>query len=139
MAVSEAAREAVWLMNLRNELTCRLIDEMKCVEIYEDNNGCIDLTKSTRHHDRSKHIDVQHHFIREKVEEGLIKLNPISTANQVADIMTKGLDVNLFTRHQNELGVTKFDSRWSVGIGESSLAFIDTIWDFTISRNVTRG
>ena len=56
-----------------------------------DNQGCIALAKNPKHHLRTKHIDVQYHFIREKVEEEVIKLRYCPTQEMVADVLTKAL------------------------------------------------
>ena len=59
--------------------------------ILEDNQGCIALSENPIHHKRTKHIDVRYHYTREKVEDGTIKLEYISTEDQVADLLTKAL------------------------------------------------
>ena len=56
-----------------------------------DNQGCIALAKNPKHHSRTKHIDVQHHFICEKVEEEVIELRYCPTQEMVADVLTKAL------------------------------------------------
>jgi hypothetical protein len=52
--------------------------------LFEDNQSCIALTKNPVHHTRSKHIDIQYHWIREKVENGDITLTYVPTAQQIA-------------------------------------------------------
>ena len=49
------------------------------------------FNKNPKHHSRTKHIDVQHHFIREKVEEEVIELRYCPTQEMVADVFTKAL------------------------------------------------
>ncbi len=56
-----------------------------------DNQGCIALAKNPKHHSRTKHIDVQHHFIREKLEDGEESLWYCPTEDRVADVLTKAL------------------------------------------------
>ncbi len=58
----------------------------------EDNNGTIDLASNATVNERSKHIDVQYHFVRHSVQEGKIKLQRCDTTNQLADPLTKPLD-----------------------------------------------
>lgn len=60
--------------------------------IYEDNQGCIALTENPVQHKRSKHIDIKHHFTREKVLSGEIRLQYIPTQDQLADLLTKPLE-----------------------------------------------
>jgi hypothetical protein len=70
-----------------------------------DNKSAIDLSKNPIHHDRSKHIEVKYHYIRECVEGGKIVLEQISTKDQLADIMTKSLDRVLFQELRDRVGV----------------------------------
>ena len=59
------------------------------VKTYEDNQGSIALTKNLAYYKRTKHIDIRYHFVREKVEDGQVILEYISTLDMLADIMTK--------------------------------------------------
>jgi hypothetical protein len=63
-----------------------------------DNQGCIALAKNPTHHSRTKHIDIQHYFIREKLESGEIGLKYCPTQHMVADMLTKALATE---RHQS--------------------------------------
>jgi hypothetical protein len=49
------------------------------------------LAKNPVFHDRSKHIRIKYHFIRDCLEDGSIKVNHIATTDQLADILTKSL------------------------------------------------
>ena len=59
--------------------------------LYGDNQGAISLAKNPTHHAKTKHVDVQLHFIRDHVEKGTIQVEYCPTEDMVADIMTKGL------------------------------------------------
>lgn len=85
MAVTEAVREAIWLHGLLEDLG--LIQ--KHVDVYCDSQSAIHLAKNQVHHARTKHIDVRFHFIREVVNEGVILLQKIGTADNPADMLTK--------------------------------------------------
>ena len=61
------------------------------VKILVDSKSALELTKNPVHHSRSKHIDARHHFIRDCIEEGLIKLKYVRTEDQLADLFTKSL------------------------------------------------
>jgi hypothetical protein len=56
-----------------------------------DNQGCIQLAKNPMHHSRTKHIDIQHYFIREKLETEEICLSYCPTEDMIADVFTKTL------------------------------------------------
>ena len=59
--------------------------------IFEDNQGCIALSANPVFHKRTKHIDIRYHFIRERVASGEVELRYVPTAEQLADLLTKGL------------------------------------------------
>ena len=61
------------------------------IDILCDNTSAINIFKNLIQHSRTKHINIRHHFLRDNVEKGFIKLDHCRTENQVADI-TKALD-----------------------------------------------
>ena len=73
--------------------------------ILVDNNSAIELAKNPKHHDRTKHIDIRHHFVREAINDKLIDLCHMDTGNNTADIFTKALSVELHQRHVQGLGL----------------------------------
>ena len=87
-AAALATQEAIWLRRLLEDLGFVQND---ATLLYEDNEGCISLSKDATNHARTKHIDVKHHFIREKVETKQIALSYVHTTENRADILTKGL------------------------------------------------
>ena len=76
------------------------------IPVYEDNNSCILLAEHPVFHQRTKHIDIRYHFIREHIIENKVKLCQIDTNYQVADMLTKGLNKVKFT-HLRELAGMK--------------------------------
>ena len=64
--------------------------------IFEDNKACVDYTKNSTNHQRTKHISVRYHFIRDLVTTGILQLVPIPSAENIADIFTKPLDKRVF-------------------------------------------
>lgn len=63
------------------------------------------LAKNPQFHARTKHIDIQHHFVREKVAEGQIALQHVSTDQQVADGLTKPLPKDKFVLFRDTIGL----------------------------------
>lgn len=102
LSLSDAVRTAIWLANLIRETGF----EVRPIKIYEDNNGCIELTKG-QGSQRTKHIDVRHHFIREHIENGDITVEYVNTEEQLADLMTKPLDASRMERLKNKIGIVK--------------------------------
>jgi len=101
IAGAEAAKEAVWIRNFINDLRIPGL-YVKSVPLYIDCNSALRLTHNPEFHSKSKHIDVKHHFIREKVDEGTISTERVNTKDNLADILTKALPRDthrgLFTR-----------------------------------------
>jgi hypothetical protein len=74
-----------------------------------DNESAIRLADNLVEHNRTKHIDIWHHFLRDHQQKGDIDVYQISTENQQADIFIKPLDEKRFCRLRSELNV--LDSR----------------------------
>ena len=68
--------------------------------VYKDNNGCISQAKHARFTPRNKHYATKYHFFKSHIgtEKGQIMLEHIDTEDQIADIFTKGLAFELFTK-----------------------------------------
>ena len=58
-------------------------------------------------HERSKHIEIRYHFIRDYVQRGAVEIQYISTDEQVADILTKSLERGKHIHFRDKLGVVK--------------------------------
>lgn len=103
VAASEASKEAVWLMRLLNEIT-----ELSSVpRLLIDNMSAVKLVKNPVFHKRSKHIEVRHFFVREKVEEGQLTVEHVPSESQLADILTKPLCRDTFVKIRELLGIIK--------------------------------
>jgi hypothetical protein len=70
-----------------------------------DNESAIGMADNPVEHSRTKHIDIQHHFLRDHQQKGDIEVFYVSTENQLADIFTKPLDEKTFCRLRSELNV----------------------------------
>jgi hypothetical protein len=84
-----ATKEAVWLRLLLRELAYPMIGP---TTIFADNKSAIALAKNPVYHGRSRHIDIQYHYTREKVNDNTIQLVYLPTIEMVADGLTKPLD-----------------------------------------------
>ena len=78
--------------------------------LYCDNMSAINISKNLLQHSQTKHIDIHHHFIRKLVETKEISLEHVHSFVQLADILTKPLEVNLFEKFQVGLGVRAFNN-----------------------------
>jgi hypothetical protein len=82
--------------------------QSKATRIFVDNKSAIALAKNPVHHERSKHIDTRFHFIREHIKEGDVEL-VVKTHEQITDIFTKPLKIDVFCYLQMKLGIMKID------------------------------
>ena len=89
-----AACEVAWLQKLLVDLGQSVHD---AVVIYCDNISSIMLANNPVYHARTKHIEVHHHFVREKVLAGEVDLVYVSTKEQVADVFTKASQIQELT------------------------------------------
>ena len=98
-AGSSATQEAIWLRRLMKDLGKKVDDP---TAIFADNQ---ELAKNAKYHSRTKHIDICHHFVRERVVSNEIRVIYCCTEDMVADIMTKGLPKPTFEKLRDLLGV----------------------------------
>ena len=102
MALTQATKEAIWLRSLLAELNYT----QECpTTLFEDNQSAIALARNPVHHARSKHIDIQHHFVREKIESKEIEISYMATDEMIADALTKPLARPKFAKLINEMGL----------------------------------
>ena len=98
-----AAKEALWLRSL--SLSLFGID-IPTTTLFSDNQSAITLTQEHQYHARTKHINIQFHFLRWIVEEGQLWLIYCPTDDMVADIFTKALPSPKVKHFAKELGLT---------------------------------
>jgi hypothetical protein len=92
MTICDACKELIWLKGLYAEL-CGV---ESCISLHCDNQSEIYLIKDQMLHERTKHIDIKYHFVRDVIEEGKLKVCKISTHDNPADMMTKPVPVAKF-------------------------------------------
>ena len=102
VALSSAAQECIWLQRLLCELGKPLGGP---TVILEDNQSSIAMARNPQFHGRAKHIDIKHHFVRERVSDGSIELKYCPTNEMVADILTKGLAHQQFSFLRGKAGI----------------------------------
>ena len=82
---------------------------MRATVILCDNQSCIKMTENPVFHDRSKHIEIRYHYICDMVQRGALKLQYISTDEQVVDVLTKPLSHVKFEYFRDKLGIVRKD------------------------------
>jgi hypothetical protein len=88
MAMTRGAKQLLWMYSTMSEVG---FPQPKPALLYADNAGAVALMKNTKHNARVKHIDIRHHYIRERVDEGDIIIKHIPSSNNLTDIFTKPL------------------------------------------------
>ena len=102
IALSESGKEAVWLWNLFQELGFM---QSNPTIIKGDNYGSVELSHNAQYHQRSKHIDLRYHWIRELIEKNVIEIQTCRDPEQTADVLIKALLKPKHSQHQYEMGV----------------------------------
>ncbi|CAH1418815.1 unnamed protein product [Lactuca virosa] len=104
IAASEAAKEMIWLKNFIGDLG--VVPAIKePMEIFCDSESAVALAKEPRDHGRSRHIDRKYHFIRHRIEEGLLMAKRVSSDENPADPLTKGLSRVKHLQHARRIGL----------------------------------
>jgi hypothetical protein len=106
IAACFASCEAIWLRKL---LTGLFDLKMEATTILCDNQSCIKMTENHVFHNRSKHIEIRYHYIRDMVQRGAIKLQYVSTDEQVVDVLTKPLSRVKFEHFRDKIGIVRKD------------------------------
>jgi hypothetical protein len=104
MAASDAAKEGKWWAAFEDELN---ISPGEPLDLGVDNQAARDLAYNPEHHKRTKHIDRRHFFVRELVEEGILRVPFVSTKDNWADFFTKALDANRFIELRSHIMNTR--------------------------------
>lgn len=101
MALSDCARDCAWYMILFKELGMSILH----IPLYGDSHRSIFNAQNPVTQKGIKHIEIRYHYIREQIELGNIKLYHVPTSENVADMFTKNLGPNNFTKHCSRLGL----------------------------------
>jgi hypothetical protein len=103
MALSVA--EMIWLRSILVELEMNQGTQMK---LWCDNKSTINIANNPVQHDKTKHVEIDRFFIKEKLNSGLLKLGHVATQEQVADYLTKGLNSLDLIRLCDKMGLMDF-------------------------------
>ena len=108
MAMASACKVGQWVAKVFRDLDRPqyIGEDSNLVQMRGDNQGAIALTKNPPHlHERSEHIDVAYHYVRDTAQNGRTVVKYINTADMVADGMTKPLKRVQFERFKAQLGL----------------------------------
>jgi len=102
MALTEAAKQATYLLRFLEEICTpvKLPIKVMC-----DNNGACKLAENPVFHNRIKHIDIKYHYIRETIQNGILKIERIPTLEMGADFLTKPFSAPKLQRCLRLIGI----------------------------------
>ena len=84
VAACSASREVVWM----RKILSNLFDlQMESTCIHCDNHSCVKFLENRVFHDKSKHIKIKYHYIRDMVKRGAVKLEYVAMEEQIADVL----------------------------------------------------
>jgi hypothetical protein len=106
IAASSCCAQILWMNATLKDFGIKF----KQVPLLCDNESAVKLTNNPVQHQRTKHIDVRHHFIRDRQQKGDICIESVGTDDQLADIFTKPLDEKRFCKLRNELNILDFSN-----------------------------
>ncbi len=107
MALCKLTQEVFYFRKLCKEMKLNIKEP---ITMMEDNNSCIKIAQNDEFHQRTKHIDVKYHFIREALEKGIVEIKRVDSKENIADIFTKPLARVQFEKLRNLLRVRSLRS-----------------------------
>ena len=102
MAATHASKEAVWLQRLCSSMGL----VQGAIRIDCDSQSAIFLAKNPAYHSKTKHIDVQYHFVRDMIEDKKVLLVKVDTLKNIADALTKSVSSEKFSWCRETMGVS---------------------------------
>ena len=112
-AVANGVAEACWLRQLLQELHSPLTTSTL---VYCDNVSAVYLSTNPVQHQRTKHVEIDLHFVRERVAIGDVRVLHVPTTSQFADIFTKGLPTSVFSEFRSSLNICSIDVPTAGGV-----------------------
>lgn len=106
-ALSSLVCELQWLHYLLHGLQ---LPQSNASAVYCDNKSAIYLAHNPTFHERTKHIEIDCHVVREKIRKGIVHLLPVPSEAQLADIFTKPLHAASFHSFISKLGLCNIHS-----------------------------
>ena len=94
--------EMLWMRSLLSELRLLTGGPLK---LWCDNQSAINIANNPVQHDRTKHVEMDRFFIKERLDEGTLKLSHVTSREQVADCLTKGLGTNECLSACDKMGI----------------------------------
>ena len=101
-AMCQGICEGIWLRRMLKELKMSSNSPMV---LCCDKKAAIEIIRNSVHHDRTKHVEIVRHFVKEKIEEGILKLVYVPTSHHAGDILTKAIPRISFKNMKSKLNM----------------------------------
>ena len=105
MALKKAAKELIWLKLLFKQIP--FLNNYKSNLLFYNNKSVINLFKNPEHYACTKYINIQYHFIRDCIKQEFFNLVYINTKEQLADALTKPLNITSFKNFIQNINIDK--------------------------------
>lgn len=92
-SLAQGICKLLWIKIILLDLGIKIVDQIK---LYCDNKYAISIAHNLVHHDQTKLVKIDQHFIKEKIKNGEICIPYIASRDQLVDILTKGLPRSVF-------------------------------------------
>jgi hypothetical protein len=105
MTTTHACKETIWLHKLFSGIG--LVQQAVKIECYSQSE--MFLAKNPTYHSKTKHIDIQYHFVRDMIEEKKVSLMKVETLKNVVDSLTKSVSTEKFSWCRGSMGIASLD------------------------------
>ncbi|XP_060177713.1 uncharacterized protein LOC132607636 [Lycium barbarum] len=119
-SIQRLVAEIIWLLSLLKDLSMEVSIP---VPIFSDSQAAIHIARNPIFHERTKHVELDCHFIRQQFMSSLISLTFVPSKSQLADVFTKSLYVPQLRSILGKLGVSAFPSNLRGMLGERNLSY----------------
>ena len=99
--IAKGVTEVLWVSKLMTELGFL---QLQACPLFCDNKAAVSISENSVQHDKTKHVEVDRHFIKEKLKAGIIALPFVRSEDQLADILTKAVAGRIFCEVLSKLG-----------------------------------
>ena len=99
--------ELLWIKRLLTEIGFAPISE---IDLFCDNKAAIAISQDPVQHDRTKHVEIDRHFIKENLEARIIRFPFVKSEDQLADVLTKAVSSKVFHNSLCKLGIKELDA-----------------------------
>ncbi len=89
VALSDCARDVIWIRNMLLDLDVKV----GTIPIYCDNQAAIKIAETKAKSNRTRHVNIKYHYVKDLVSKGLVRLNYIATDHNLADFLTKSVHI----------------------------------------------